>query len=115
MVGLLEFWALLRGDLRVVEWLLVGVVARPAGLQGLCSALRSLPLERSLLLKGEFARLDGGLDESDRLLRLFDATGIRDEDVETSGRSGVLNAGEGWKAEESTPVIVLTLLSAKSL
>jgi hypothetical protein len=64
----------------------IGVTARPAGLQGLCSGLRSLPLESGLPVKGEFAREDGGLDESDGLLSLFAANGNRDEGFVVSRR-----------------------------
>ncbi len=94
---------------------LVGVFARPAGLHGLWSGFRSLPFDRVLLVKGEFARVDDGLDESDGLLRLFDARGNRDEDFASSGGLGALDVGEGWNPEVLTPFMVLTLLSAKSL
>lgn len=69
--------------------------ARPAGLHGLCSGFRSLPFERVLFAKGEVARVDGGLDESDGLLRLFDARGNRDEGFAASGGLGALDVGEG--------------------
>ena len=80
-------FALLRGDWRIdVGVVMVGVAARPAGLHGLCSGFRSLPFESVLLVKGELARVDGGLDESDGLLNLFDATGNRDDGfVDSSG------------------------------
>jgi hypothetical protein len=46
------------------------------------------------VVKGEFARVDGGLDESDGLLRLFDARGNRDADFAGSGGLGAVDVGE---------------------
>ena len=66
---------------------LVGVIAGPVGLHGLCSAFRDLPFETVLMLKGEFARVDDELDESDGLPTFFDAKGSREEDL--SGSDGL--------------------------
>lgn len=93
-MSLSGLFALLRGELRLtVELLFVGVIVRPAGLHGLCSGLRSLPFERVLFVKGELARVDGGLEESDGLLRLFDAKGSRDEGFVVSAGLGVTGDG----------------------
>ena len=78
----------------VVVIVLVGVLALPAGLHGLCSGFRSLPFDSVLLVKGEFARVESGLEESDGLLRLFDARGNRDVDFAGSGRVRALEVGE---------------------
>jgi hypothetical protein len=43
----------------------VGVTARPAGLQGLWSGFGGFPFASFLVEKGEFARVDGILEESD--------------------------------------------------
>ena len=93
----------------------VGVIARPAGLHGLCSGLRDLVFDCVLVVNGEFGRVDEELEEFDGLLRLFDANGNREEDFAASTGLPVLAAGIGWNAEGFTPFIVLTLLSAKSL
>ncbi len=72
------FLTLPRGDERGVLSLFVGVMERPAGLQGLCSGFRSFPLDRFFVANGEFARVEGKLDESDELLSRFDGIGRRD-------------------------------------
>jgi hypothetical protein len=104
-------FALPRGELRVgVRTRDVGVVARPAGLHGRCSGLRFLPFETDFVLNGEFARLDGILEESEELLSLFDDTGNRDECCTAGALGGIKAWKKGW-----TPFIVFTLVSAKSL
>jgi len=72
--------ALLRGGEVLVGVLarFVGVIERPAGLKGFCSAFRSFPLESDFCAKGEFARVEGILEESEDVLPLFDAVGSRD-------------------------------------
>jgi hypothetical protein len=72
--------ALLRGGEVLVGVLarFVGVIERPAGLKGLCSAFRSFPFERDFCAKGEFARVEGILEESEDEFLLFDAVGSRD-------------------------------------
>jgi hypothetical protein len=96
MLSFSGLFALPRGEWRtVVLVVLVGVFARPAGLHGLCSGFRSLPFDSVLFVKGEFARVESGLEESDGLLRLFDARGKRDVDFAGSGGLRVLDVGEG--------------------
>jgi hypothetical protein len=43
----------------------VGVMARPAGLQGLWSGFAGFPFASFLVENGEFARVEGRLEESD--------------------------------------------------
>jgi hypothetical protein len=57
----------------------VGVTARPAGLQGLWSGLDGFPFASFLFENGEFARVEGKLEESDEPpLCRFVALGRRD-------------------------------------
>jgi len=78
-----------RGDERGVLSLFVGVIERPAGLHGLCSGFRSFPFESVFVAKGEFARVEGKLDESDELLSLWDGLGKR----EGGCTAGVIGGG----------------------
>jgi hypothetical protein len=57
----------------------VGVMARPAGLQGLWPAFGGFPFASFLVEKGEFARVEGRFEESDEPpLSRFVALGRRD-------------------------------------
>jgi hypothetical protein len=57
----------------------VGVMARPAGLQGLWPGFGGFPFASFLVEKGEFARVEGRLEESDEPpLSRFVALGRRD-------------------------------------
>lgn len=91
---------------------LVGVVERPAGLQGLFSWLLTLKPERRPEgeVAREFTRVDAALEDSEDPLKRFDLIGIRE--VVSCGEIGVatvvLNVG-------FTPFMVLTLVSGISL
>ncbi len=58
----------------------VGVMARPAGLQGLWSCFDSFPFESFFAANGELARVEAKLDESEEPLNRFVALGSRDDD-----------------------------------
>ena len=53
-------------------------MARPAGLQGLWSGFVGFPFAIFFVEKGEFARVEGKLEESDDPLSRFAALGNRD-------------------------------------
>lgn len=73
--------ALPRGDRPVgVFERFVGVMARPAGLQGLWSGFGSFPFESFFVANGELARVEGKLEESDEPLSRCVALGSRDDD-----------------------------------
>ena len=81
MLILSGLFALPRADRPVgVFERLVGVMARPAGLQGLWSGLASFPFETFFAVNGELARVEAKLEESDEPLNRFVALGSRDED-----------------------------------
>jgi hypothetical protein len=64
----------------------VGVTARPAGLQGLWSGFGGFPFVSFLVENGEFARVEGKLEESDEPpLRRFVARGRRDAEGRCDG------------------------------
>lgn len=63
----------------------VGVIARPAGLQGLWSGFGAFPFDSFLDEKGEFARVEGRLDESEEPLKRFVALGMRDDEGRSEG------------------------------
>ena len=89
----------------------VGVTARPAGLQGLLSGFGGFPFASFLDENGEFARVEGKLEESDEPpLRRFVALGRRDAE----GRSDGLRVCDFWN-DGLTPFMVFTFVSAKSL
>jgi hypothetical protein len=73
-------FALPRGDrpVGVFEWF-VGVMARPAGLQGLWSGFGSFPFESFFAAKGELARVEAK-EESEEPLNRFVALGSRDDE-----------------------------------
>jgi hypothetical protein len=74
-------FALPRGDRAVgVFDRFVGVMARPAGLQGLWSGFGSFPFESFFAAYGELARVEARLEESEEPLNRFVALGSRDED-----------------------------------
>ena len=77
-----------RGDERGVFSLVVGVMERPPGLHGLWSGFRSLPFESVFVAKGEFARVEGKLDESDELLSLLEGMGKREGACTADGMGG---------------------------